>query len=124
MRPFLHTMTLIQSQKVQLIEYNVIQSEIKKNIHDVDIYTLSLIYHLLFFSLMGDDSKDIRPYKRPSDGFSLRLERTSSILTKASSSVFMIYLAGRTFVCIFLVKMTRKYYKIKRKTAENFIIKS
>jgi hypothetical protein len=62
--------------------------------------TSVLIYHLLSLSLWGSDSKEIRPYKRPLDAFPLRLERTSSILTKASSSVFMIYLAGRILVCI------------------------
>lgn len=62
--------------------------------------TSALICHLLSLSLWGAESKDIRPYNRPLDGFPLRLERTSSILTKASSSVFITYLAGRIFVCI------------------------
>lgn len=59
-----------------------------------------LIYHLLSWSLCGSDWKDIRPYKRPLEiFFSLRMERTSSILTKASSSVFIMYLAGRILIC-------------------------
>lgn len=62
--------------------------------------TSVLIYHLLSLSLCGSDWKDIRPYKRPSEiFFSLRMERTSSILTKASSSVFIMYLTGRILVC-------------------------
>lgn len=66
---------------------------------DGDWYTSALIYHLLSLSLWGAESKDIRPYSSPLDGFPLRLERTSSILTKASSSVFITYLAGRILVC-------------------------
>jgi len=62
--------------------------------------TSVLIYHLLSLSLWGADLKEIRPYKSPLGAFPLRLERTSSILTKASSSVFMINLAGRILVCI------------------------
>jgi len=68
---------------------------------DVDKgHTFSLTYHLLSFSLWGDEPEDMRPYKRPLDGFPLRIDSTSSILTKASSSAFMMYLAGTIFVCI------------------------
>lgn len=70
-----------------------------------DVNTSSSIYHLLSLCLSGDDSNDIRPYKRPLVAFPLRLETTSSILTKASSSVFMIYLAGRILVCIFEINI-------------------
>jgi len=55
--------------------------------------------HLLSLSLCGEDWKEIRPYRRPWELLFFRLEITSSILTKASSSVFMMYFAGTILVC-------------------------
>jgi hypothetical protein len=69
-------------------------------IYNLTQVTSGVMYHLLYGSRWGWESELTRPYNSPwLILVRSREESISSTRTKASSSVFITYLADRTFVC-------------------------